>query len=244
MKVSPKDRIYANKLENVDNFVFDGKVADVFEDMIERSVPGYGELNKIIPIISNRYIKSNTNCYDLGCSLAESSLSIAKNLTQNEVIIFAIDNSHAMIRKVDNKIVSLNISNIVKSKCADVFDVEINNATFVILNYTLQFIDPNRREELLAKIYSGMNKGGALFISEKITHKSNIEETIMRDLHEDYKRANAYSDIEISQKREALENVLIRDPSNVHINRLNNAGFSNVFILFKYLNFVSYLAVK
>ena len=244
MKNSQKDHIYADKLENIVDFVFDDKVANVFEDMITRSVPGYSTLNKIIPIIANKFLKPNSNCYDLGCSLADVSLYIAKNIKHKGVKIYAIDNSPSMIQKVEKKIASLDCGSAIHAECSDIFDVEIKNASFVILNYTLQFIDPDRRKELISNIFSGINTGGALFLSEKIAHQNKEEGQIMQELHENYKRANAYSELEISQKREALENVLIRDTHNLHLSRLRNAGFSNVYLLFKYLNFVSYLAVK
>lgn len=244
MKNFQKDQIYAYKLRNIDDFVFDDKVANVFEDMITRSVPGYDTLNKLIPIIANKYLKPNTNCYDLGCSLANVSLCIAKNIKHEGVNIYAVDNSPSMIQKAEKKITSLDCVNTIHAECSDIFDVEIRNASFVILNYTLQFIDSGRRKELISNIFSGVNTGGALFLSEKITHQDKEEDNIMRELHENYKRTNAYSEIEISQKREALENVLIRDTHNLHLSRLKNAGFSNIYMLFKYLNFVSYLAVK
>lgn len=244
MKNFQKDQIYADKLKNIDDFVFDDKVANVFEDMITRSVPGYDTLNKLIPIIANKYLKPNTNCYDLGCSLANVSLCIAKNIKHEGVNIYAVDNSPSMIQEAEKKITSLDCVNTIHAECSDIFEVEIRNASFVILNYTLQFIDSGRRKELISNIFSGINTGGALFLSEKIMHQDKEEDNIMRGLHESYKRTNAYSEIEISQKREALENVLIRDTHNLHLSRLKNAGFSNIYMLFKYLNFVSYLAVK
>ena len=244
MNNSRKDRIYADKLERIDDFVFDDKVTEVFEDMISRSVPGYEFIIQIIPIVANKYLKSNTNCYDLGCSVGEASLRIAENIKHDEVNIFAIDNSEEMISKLDKKVTLLDGNCSLIPKCTDVLDVDINNASFVILNYTLQFIDSTRRQELIANIYTGMNLDGALFLSEKITHQDENEENTLQELHEEFKRANAYSEIEISQKREALENVLIRDTHIMQIDRLKNAGFTHVYVLFKYLNFVSYLAVK
>ena len=244
MNNSRKDRIYADKLERIDDFVFDDKVADVFEDMISRSVPGYDFIIQIIPIVANKYLKPNTNCYDLGCSVGDASIGIAENLKHDEVKIFAIDSSQAMISKLDKKVTLLDGNCSIMPKCTDVLNVDIKNASFVILNYTLQFIHSDRRKELIANIFSGLNLGGALFLSEKIVHQDEDEENILQEFHEEYKRANTYSEIEISQKREALENVLIRDTNFIHINRLKSAGFTKVYLPFKYLNFVSYLAVK
>ena len=244
MASSEKDKIYASKQDKVHDFIFDDTVAQVFPDMIQRSVPGYQELNQLLPVVANQFIKSNLNVYDLGCSLGEACISIAKSIEAKDIKIFAIDNPKAMVVRLNDKIKQLELEDIVSVKQEDITEVKINNACFVVLNYTLQFIDRNKRENLLNSISSGMNKGGALLLSEKITFEDAEEDNLMQKLHENYKRKNEYSEMEISQKREALENVLIRDTHEQHIQRMKNAGFSKISILSRYLNFVSYLAIK
>lgn len=244
MTNTAKDRIYASKQDKIDDFVFDEKVASVFEDMVLRSVPGYKALNELLPTVANKFIQPKTNVYDLGCSLGEASLRIAKSIHCCEVTIFAVDNSQAMIDRLIERIASLGINTLIKPKFANVVEVEIKNASFIVLNYTLQFIDQLQRDELVTKIYSSLNKQGGLLLSEKIRYEDQNEEMLMQALYDNYKRDNDYSDLEISQKREALENVLVRDTNEQHLNRLHKAGFSKVNILAKHLNFVTYLAVK
>ncbi len=244
MANSAKDRIYAVKQDKIDDFVFDDKVASVFADMIQRSVPGYVALNQLIPIVAKKFIQPGTNVYDLGCSLGEASLRIAEAILYDDVNIFAVDNSQAMINRLAERLAALNIDNPIKSICNDVIDINFNNASFIILNYTLQFIDRVQRDALILRIYSDLNTNGALLLSEKIAYEDVDEETFMQQMHEEYKRTNLYSDLEISQKREALDNVLIRDTHDQHIKRLSAAGFSKVFVLTKYLNFITYVAVK
>ena len=241
---SEKDRIYANKQDKVKDFVFDEKVAGVFADMIQRSVPGYTTLNQLSPILANQFAQENSNIYDLGCSLGETSISIAQSLRHKNVNLFAVDNSAAMIKQLQKKLVKLKLNTVIQTILDDVTTVDINNSSFIILNYTLQFIEPSKRDEFIKKIRDGMNKRGALLLSEKITFAEAEEDVLMQQLHENYKRQNDYSELEISQKREALENVLIRDTHEQHIERLFHAGFSKVSILMKYLNFTSYLAIK
>ncbi len=244
MGTSTKDKLYANKQDKVQDFVFDDAVADVFPDMIQRSVPGYEVLNQLIPIVAKQFIQSNSTIYDLGCSLGEASISIAKSLELNDVNIISIDSSRAMTDRLERIINNIQLDNNVIVKQEDITESEINNACFVILNYTLQFIEKNKREKLLRLIASGMQKGGALLLSEKIRYEDENEDKLMQQLHENYKRQNDYSEMEISQKREALDNVLIRDTHEQHIKRLKNSGFSRVLVLSQYLNFISYLAIK
>ncbi|MEJ2115293.1 MAG: carboxy-S-adenosyl-L-methionine synthase CmoA [Gammaproteobacteria bacterium] len=244
MAGSKKDRIYASKQEKIEKFVFDDKVAGVFTDMIQRSVPGYTALNQLLPIVANQFIQENSNVYDLGCSLGEASISIANTITCSNVNIYAIDNSTAMISQLQSRLAELNLASSIQVIAKDLTEIKICNGSFAILNYTLQFIDQSKRDDLINKICSGLNKQGALLLSEKITYEDEAEELLMQKLHENYKRQNDYSELEISQKREALEDVLVRDTHKQHIKRLHKSGFSKVTVLSKYLNFVSYLAIK
>ena len=244
MSRSEKDRIYASKQNEVDDFVFDENVADVFEDMIKRSVPGYIALNQMLPVIANLFLQQNTHVYDLGCSLGEASISIAKSSIYKNIQIYAVDNSDAMVKHLQTRLAKQDLDAMIKVILSDITNIDIKNASFVILNYTLQFIQRSKRNELVKKIFSGLNSGGALLLSEKITYQDEEEDKLMQRLHENYKRLNDYSELEISQKREALENVLIRDTHEQHIDRLHHAGFSDVSVLIKYLNFITYLAIK
>lgn len=244
MTRSGKDHIYACKQDKVEKFVFDENVADVFADMIQRSVPGYAALNQLLPIVANQFIQENSNVYDLGCSLGEASISIANATTCSNIKIQAVDNSAAMINQLQSRLKNHNLESSIQLFHEDVTETDISNGSFVILNYTLQFINRSQRDDLITKICAGLNINGALFLSEKITYQDAEEDVLMQQLHENYKRQNNYSDMEISQKREALEDVLIRDTHEQHIERLQKAGFSKVSILTRYLNFVSYLAIK
>ncbi len=241
---SARDRIYASRQDTVEDFVFDEKVADVFADMIARSVPGYRALNALIPAIADQFIQPASKCYDLGCSLGEASLLVAENTRHADLHVMAVDNSPAMIDRLKQRLTERNIPVLVTPLCCDVMDVSVTDASLVMLNFTLQFIARAQRDRLITKIYSGLNRGGVLLLSEKVSHDNADEDAFMQVLHEAYKRKNHYSDLEISQKREALERVLIRDTHAQHVDRLRRAGFEKVFVLVKHLNFVSCIAVK
>ncbi len=239
-----RDTVYAGERERVGNFVFDETVADVFADMIKRSVPGYVTVLKMTGMFASRYVQPGTTCYDLGCSLGAGSLAVAHGVEGVDCKIVAVDNAPAMIEKCRSNLKESNYTTPINLHCMDVQSIDIQHASLVLLNYTLQFIEPAGRPALLQKIYNGLVPGGVLLLSEKIVFSDQVEQQLMADLHLDYKRANGYSELEISQKRTALENVLIPDTLDTHRQRLRAAGFSTVSLWFQSLNFISLLAQK
>ncbi len=236
-----RDEIFSQKNDLV-NFTFDAQVADVFDDMVRRSVPGYQSMIEMIGLCVKTYGQDNTNYYDLGASTGATSIALGVNNTHTNNHIIAVDSSPDMVKKckqnLDKKI---NNATIV---CADINSIKFDNASIVVLNLTLQFIPPEERQALIDKIYQGLNPGGALIISEKIHSNNQQKQQLMTDLHIDFKRANGYSELEISAKRQSIENVLITDSKETHFKRLNKAGFNASTCHFQCLNFASFLAVK
>lgn len=227
------------------DFVFDDKVAHVFPDMIRRSVPGYDSIIPLLGIIAEKFVTPNSNIYDLGCSLGAASLSIRRRIQHDGCHIIAVDNAVAMASQCKRNIELDGQGHTpVDVLCDDVRNININNASLVVMNFTLQFIEPDNRLALLSRIASGLNKGGALVLSEKVISSDDDEQHLLDELHLAFKRANGYSDLEISQKRTALEKVLIPDTIETHEQRLNEAGFSQVIVWQRCLNFVSMLAIK
>lgn len=243
-KKTSQDNIFASPLEEIVDFVFDEKVVDVFPDMINRSVPGYGTVINMIGIAAQHYARDNTRLYDLGCSLGAASLSMRHRLTQKSCAIIAVDNAAAMIERFDKILERDNSQTAVQTLCADISDVEISNASVVVMNFTLQFIPLEQRETVLSKIFKGLNKGGCLILSEKLAFPDALENEIQIELHHAFKKSNGYSDLEIAQKRSALENVLIPETQETHIQRLKQMGFSQVLPFFQCFNFSSFIAIK
>jgi len=240
-----QDAIYASPLDEIIDFRFDERVVDVFPDMIQRSVPGYGTLISTIGVLAGRYAQANSHCYDLGCSLGAVTLSMRQRITQADCDIIAVDNSPAMIERGEQLLASDKQSTVpVSMLCANIQDVEISNASVVVLNFTLQFIPLADRLALVKRIYEGLKPGGVLILSEKIAFDDEQQHHFHIDVHHDFKRANGYSDLEISQKRSALENVLIPETLSTHQQRLTDAGFAFIDTWFQCFNFVSMVAVK
>lgn len=243
--LSDADDIFANSAgqQLTGQFTFDSAVARVFPDMIKRSVPGYAETVAMSGVIAGEYARDNTNLYDLGCSLGAVTLAMRHGVKAEGCKIIGIDNSAAMIEQAGHYL-ALDDGNVdVELLCADITAQKIDNASVVALNYVLQFIAQEQRLDLLSQIAKGLNTGGALILSEKISFDDD-EQVLQDKLHLDFKRANGYSELEIAQKRSAIENVLIPETENAHIERLKQAGFSRVVRWYQCFNFVSYLAIK
>lgn len=240
-----KDRLFATPLQQMVDFRFDERVVSVFPDMIQRSVPGYATLITNIGTLAARYVQAGSVCYDLGCSLGAVSLSLRHAIHEPDCKIIAVDNSQAMIAKASRIFADDDTSPIpVEVQCADINEVSIESASVVVMNFTLQFISPALRQALIQKIYDGLLPGGALILSEKLAFEDPAVNQFHIDSHHDFKRANGYSDLEISQKRSALEKVLIPETLTQHQRRLQQAGFQFVEKWYQCFNFVSVVAVK
>lgn len=239
-----EDRIYRLPLNQVGKFEFDEQVVRVFPDMIARSVPGYGSILSMIGELSARYAQAGTNLYDLGCSLGAASFAMRARVPKS-CTIQAIDTSPAMVETFQQL-----LAEPTEEGCpilvhqADIRQIAVTNASFAVLNFTLQFIAPDERADLLREIYQGMLPKAGLVLSEKICFAEDSQQDLLVDLHHAFKRAHGYSELEVAQKRTALENTLIPETLDTHIQRLKAVGFSVVAPWFQCLNFVSILAVK
>lgn len=237
------DTIYKQAHASVGDFEFNDAVARVFPDMIQRSVPGYAQTVAMSGIIAKRYAQAHTCVYDLGCSLGAVTLAMRNAINSEGCRIIGVDNSQAMVSRAEHY-VALDDSDVpVELICADICRLELEPASVVALNFVLQFIELAERDALLARIANALTHGGALILSEKIAFNEH-EQTLQDTLHHDFKRANGYSDLEIAQKRSAIEHVLLPETEASHMQRLERAGFSRVIRWHQCFNFVSYLAVK
>ena len=238
-----RDTIYAQTLGDPGLFTFNKDVVGVFPDMINRSVPGYATVISMTGLLAARYARTGTRIYDLGCSLGASLLSTARQPNCQTNSFIGIDNSEAMLTAardvLDKEVPGLAIE-LIES---DILDAPIDNASVVIMNYTLQFVPVANRLPLLKKIRGALTPGDALILSEKIKLDSPTMDDTMIAMHHDFKRAKGYSDLEIAQKRQALENVLIPEPLDIHFERLKKAGFSDGSCWFQCFNFASMIAI-
>ncbi|MEJ2762601.1 carboxy-S-adenosyl-L-methionine synthase CmoA [Photobacterium sp. MCCC 1A19761] len=239
-----RDNIFAAPIDKLGDFTFDARVAEVFPDMIQRSVPGYSNIISAIGMLAERFAKPHSNIYDLGCSLGAATLSMRRHIQQEGCEIIAVDNSAAMVERCRLHLDAYRSDTPVRVIEADIRDIEISDASVVVLNFTLQFLAPEDRRTLLENIYAGLRPGGILILSEKYVFENEQAHKLLIDLHHDFKRANGYSELEISQKRSAIENVMRPDSIDTHKQRLTEIGFSSTEVWFQCFNFGSMFAIK
>jgi len=254
--MSNKDQIYQARDNQPrakrGSFVFDKRVATVFEDMISRSVPGYQQILEMLPTLTRQCQGSQTpemqaNYYDLGCSLGAGMIAMTQGLdpeARNTTVV-GIDNSAAMIDQARQNIDLLE-NQITDTKLIeqDLLASEISSAMMVLMNFTLQFIALEHRDHLIQRIYDGLHSNGYLVLSEKITFDDNATNQALISIHHQFKADQGYSQLEIAQKRDAIENVLIPETLEAHTIRLKNAGFRIITPWVQNLQFISILAIK
>ncbi len=238
-----KDTLYQDD-GPVADFVFDERVAAVFTDMINRSVPGYGTILTMIGTLAGRYVQADSLCYDLGCSLGGATLALRRGIKVAGCRIVAVDSSEAMLARCRDILARESSTVPVELRCADILGTDIRDASLVVLNFTLQFIAPDKRAALLRKIGEGMRPGGMLILSEKIHFEDPALNALCIDLHHRFKEQNGYTQTEISRKRAAIENVLVPETLRTHEARIRAAGFSSFSVWFQCFNFASMVAVK
>lgn len=239
-----QDRLFANSRAETTGFRFDEHVVRVFPDMISRSVPGYELVVPMIGMLARRYAQPDSKIYDLGCSLGAASLAMALAIREKDVEIVAVDNSTAMVGRCRQLVAEIEVPIPVDVRLENVLDTQIEDASVVVLNFTLQFLDRGQRQGLVDRIARGLRPDGALIISEKICFENDDEQEDQTHWHHDFKRAQGYSELEIAQKRNALEDILQPDTESRHIERLQQAGLSNTRRWFQCFSFASYIAFK
>jgi len=234
-----KDEVFKEKIKK--QFEFDENVASVFDDMLDRSVPFYKDALELTSYFALQYTKENSVVYDLGCSTASTLIDIFKK-SNTKLKLIGIDNSSAMLKRAKQKANAYNIDiNLIDD---DIFNVDFKASSVVISNYTLQFIRPLQREKLIKKIYDSLEVGGVFIFSEKTICEDKVLNKQFIDKYYEFKKTQGYSEFEIAQKREALENVLIPYTYEENKNMILDAGFSHFDCIFKWINFATFIAIK
>ena len=240
------DRLFTTPLAQVPDFTFNEDVVRVFPDMIKRSVPGYPTIVENTGVLAAQFAQSNSTLYDLGCSLGAVTQAMRRHVSHSGCKVIAVDNSAAMVQRCREH---LNAQDAMFQELlpvdvieADILSLPLEPTSLVALNFTLQFIAPEQRLQLLQKIRHALLPNGALILSEKLRFNDSVEHELLNDLHLAFKRANGYSELEIAQKRRAIEKVMLPDSLEEHRERLYSAGFNQVVVWFQCFNFASLIA--
>lgn len=235
-----KDTLYQNEVDGIIDFTFDEKVVAVFPDMIHRSIPGYASLLTVLQAVFRSHFANqhHLHVYDLGCSVGAVTLALSK-VMPIDTHYTGIDLSAEMIKKYNEAVRIATLEETAHGIEADINEVKLAACNAVCLNFVLQFIDPDNRLALLRKCYDRLTANGLLFIAEKTK-----VDTTTTAWHEQFKKNNGYSDLEIAQKRSAIENIMRIDPAEVTVARLHKVGFSEVIPVFQCLSFYGWVAIK
>ena len=234
-----KDKVFKQPIEKM--FEFDEAVASVFDDMLSRSVPFYDEVRKLVISLILAEQADDKKVLDLGSSTAKFLLDLHSKM-KVKMHLKGLDNSQAMLDRAEQKCQAFGAD--IALEFADMLTYDYENEDVVVANYTLQFIRPMQRLELVKKIYEGMNDDGMFIFSEKVVFEDKKLDKQMIDTYYDYKKEQGYSEYEIAQKREALENVLIPFTIKENIQMCKDAGFKNVETVFQWANFVTFVIKK
>jgi tRNA (cmo5U34)-methyltransferase len=234
-----KDKVFTEKISK--KFEFDEAVASVFDDMLSRSVPFYDEVRKLVISLILAEQKEGMKVLDLGSSTAKFLLDLHSKMKVS-MNLKGLDNSQAMLDRAEQKCQAFGAD--IKLELADMLEYNYRHEDIIVANYTLQFIRPIQRLELVKKLYDGLNDEGIFIFSEKVVFKDKRLDKALIDIYYDYKKEQGYSEYEIAQKREALENVLIPFTIEENIQMCKDAGFKNVETIFQWANFVTFVVKK
>lgn len=239
-----KDQLFNIPGSGKTPFEFNAHVAEVFDDMVSRSVPFYNEVLQMSAELTTDFYEPGTQIYDLGCSTGALARHLRKEFGATPFSYVGIDNSKEMIEKARASYGVKPVAGSGTFLCADITAVDFEPASVFVSNYTFQFLRPLARQTLLKKIYAALRPDGCLLLSEKCLEDSADVSRLFAARHHALKERNGYSKLEIAEKRDALENVLIPFRVNENVEMLSEVGFNPVSIFFKCYNFASFLAVK
>jgi tRNA (cmo5U34)-methyltransferase len=238
-----RDTLFNTKAP-AEKFEFNERVADVFDDMLDRSVPFYKQVIEMIVEIMDRALLTGDAVYDLGCSTGTTLLHLARMLESRNLKFIGVDNSRAMLDRAIRKAEMFSMADRIHFIEQDITRTEFSGAGGIILNYTLQFIKPAVRPEFLVQIQKGLRPDGVLILSEKVVSQDSRFNEEFLDSYHQYKKRRGYSELEIANKREALENVMIPLSIQKNMDMLSEAGFTRAAPFFQWFNFVSIIASK
>jgi tRNA (cmo5U34)-methyltransferase len=212
--------------------------------MIHRSVPFYKEIIKRQAELAVKFHKPGTKIYDLGCSNGNFGIKFLNAMGVKPFEMIAVDNSEHMLAQYRTRLDNHPAGSNITLSCNDIQTISFEPSSVVSLNLTLQFLPIDCRDTLIQKLFNCLMPGGILLITEKVIHENKDMTDLQQEIYYNFKKENGYSNLEISQKRDALENVLIPETTEEHIKRFTESGFSKTDIWFKWFNFTSFICIK
>jgi tRNA (cmo5U34)-methyltransferase len=219
---------------------FGGKVPNKFESHIAKSVPLYLEGHQIIVRLSDYFLKEESVCYDIGCSTGNLLNKISQHTNKKKIKLYGIEKEKSMYKYASSKIKEKNIKFINK----DFRSIATKKSDLIISYYTLQFINPSIRQNILTKIFKTLNWGGAFIMFEKIRGNDARFDNMLNSLYLDFKEDNKLSVKDILLKSKSLRGVLEPFSDSGNLGLIKRAGFKDVQTIMQSLCFKGYLCIK
>jgi tRNA (cmo5U34)-methyltransferase len=239
-----RDTLYDDRRQPVPPFEFNDQVASVFDDMIQRSIPLYHEIILRQAQLIKTCYQPGSRIYDLGCSTGNLGAAVCRAMDDAPFLMVAVDNSAAMLERYDQRRNKLSGGAQIELRNDNIARTAIEDASIVVINFTLQFLSLADRDRVVDRVYRGLRPGGMLLFAEKIIHADEELSDLQQAFYYRFKRENGYSDLAIAQKREALDKVLIPETVADHLKRVSGAGFRRMDIWLKWFNFCAWMCVK
>jgi tRNA (cmo5U34)-methyltransferase len=222
------------------NWKFNGSMVEHFEEHVKKSVPLYLEGHQLITKLSDYFVKDDSICYELGSSAGTLTHKLAQHHAFRGAKFIGIEIEEDMVEKAKELYSAPNLSFI----CDDMNTVELQKADLIVSYYTIQFIHPKLRQQLIDKIYNTLNWGGAFIMYEKVRANDARFQDIISNLYMEYKLDQGYTPKEIIAKAKSLKGVLEPFSTEGNIDMLKRAGFVDILSVQKYMNFEGFLVIK
>jgi tRNA (cmo5U34)-methyltransferase len=230
--------------DNIDaknaSWKFNGSMVEHFEDHVRKSVPFYNEGHELVVKLSDYFVKDDSICYELGSSVGTLMQQLAEHHIDKAAKFIGIEIESDMIKKANECYSSTNLSFI----CDDMTTMMLDKSDLIVSYYTIQFIHPKLRQELINKIYDTLNWGGAFILYEKVRANDARFQDIISNLYMEYKLDQGYDAQEIMAKAKSLKGVLEPFSTEGNIDMLKRAGFVDILSIQKYMNFEGFLVIK
>lgn len=234
-----------NSLDHVpktQKWEFDEEVTNVFDDMLERSIPDYSNMRNLVHKLTLKYAKKGTIIMDLGCSTGEAIRKSVEKLKDNFFV--GLEVSAPMRRKAQESFKKFNNVEIINQDLREGLPSYDKKISVILSVLTIQFTPIEYRLNIIKNIYQSLSKGGVFIFVEKVLGETAEIDNTFVELYYDLKGENGYTQEKIQKKRKSLEGVLVPVTSSWNIELLKKAGFEDIDCFWRDLNFAGYIAVK
>ena len=225
------------------NWSFGGSTAKEFDEHVKKSIPLYTEGQELICQLSDYFLKDNSQVYDLGSSTGSLLLKLNSwNKSKPNIQYVGVDIEANMVSFAQSKL-GKSIKNI-EYKAEDILTTELKPSDLIICYYTVQFVPPRVRQELINRIYQALNWGGAFIMFEKVRANDARFQDIFTGLYTEYKINQGYQPDEILNKQRSLKGILEPFSTQGNLDLLKRAGFVDIVSIAKYICFEGFLCIK